>query len=122
MDRSNRRSGGIMRSVHPDRTSPDESSIRIFLIERVAEHCRISPGEVDPDRPLADLGLASRDLMTLVGELEELLGRSLPAVLVYEYSTIGRLAHALARRSAEQAPPAPGPAPAHIAVIGLGCR
>ncbi|WP_344591561.1 SDR family NAD(P)-dependent oxidoreductase [Actinomadura vinacea] len=109
-------------------TPPEESSIRTFLIQRVAEHCRLSPREVDPDRPLAEVGLASRDLMALVGELEEFLDRSLPASLVYEFSTIARLAHALARRADEQSP-RPREAKSadiadntDIAVIGLGCR
>jgi phthiocerol/phenolphthiocerol synthesis type-I polyketide synthase D len=102
----------------------DEPSLRRFLIERVAARCQVTPGDVDPHRPLAEIGLASRDAVAIVGELEELLGRVLPAILLYEYPTIAQLAHEL---TALPLPLAPSPArpeagPAEIAVVGLGCR
>jgi phthiocerol/phenolphthiocerol synthesis type-I polyketide synthase D len=122
---------------------PDETSIRLFLMDRVADRCRLRPHEVDPDRPMVELGLSSRDAMELVGELEELTDRVLPPDMLYEFSTITRLARALT--GGEQAgrelagrelaggeeeaseKPAGRPSPADrdlspIAVIGLGCR
>lgn len=110
----------------PTQTGQDESSIRDFLIGRVAEHCRITPQQVDPDRPLAELGLGSRDTMAITGELEELLDRSLPATLVYEHPTIAALARALTRPAHGPHVPIPhprrNPSAEPIAVIGLGCR
>lgn len=109
-----------------------EDSVRHYLIDQVARRSRIPAEEVDPDRPLEEFGLASRDAVAIAGELEQMLGRSLPATLVWEYPTINRLAVALA--SGEDAAPA---APAEvaapiaagtsvadepIAVVGVGCR
>jgi phthiocerol/phenolphthiocerol synthesis type-I polyketide synthase D len=93
-----------------------------FLTERVAGRCHVAPQEVDPDRPLADLGIASRDAVALVGELEELIGRTLPAILVYEHPTITALARELATPSHETAPVRAEAAECEIAVVGLGCR
>ncbi len=101
----------------------DETAVRLFLTERVAERCHVTPDEIDPDRPLAELGLGSRDAVGVVGELEDLLGRSLPATLLYEHPTITRLARALAPLERERATVAvAGRADEPIAVIGLGCR
>ncbi|WP_019631778.1 type I polyketide synthase [Actinomadura atramentaria] len=107
-----------------------EDAIRRHLIEEIARRSRIEPDDVDPDRPLEEFGLASRDAVAMAGELEQLLGRSLNATLVWEYPTINLLSAALAG-GADRAPaPAAGPGPAArpaddrepIAVVGVGCR
>lgn len=84
------RSGGA-----PDETRITEDSIRQYLIEQIARRSRITAAEVDPDRPVEEFGLASRDAVAIAGELEQLLGRALPATLVWEHPTINRLAMAL---------------------------
>ncbi|MFE3451212.1 beta-ketoacyl synthase N-terminal-like domain-containing protein [Nonomuraea sp. NPDC059194] len=77
-----------------------EGEIRRFLTERISARC--GTVEVDPDRPLQEFGLSSRDAMGIAGELAELVGRELPPTLVWEHPTINRLATALS-------PPAPHP-------------
>src|SRR5260370_10169450 len=72
-----------------------EDSIRRYLIEQVARRSQIATEEVDADRPLEEFGLASRDAVAIAGELEEMLGRSIPATLVWEYPTINRISAAL---------------------------
>ncbi|MEV4747524.1 SDR family NAD(P)-dependent oxidoreductase [Streptosporangium sp. NPDC049248] len=100
-----------------------EDEIRRFLTGRIATRCRLSPADVDPDRPLEEFGLSSRDAVAVAGELEVLLGRELGPTLVWEYPTINRLARGLAPR-ARTAPEKAGPVVSDepIAVIGVGCR
>ncbi|GAA1575581.1 type I polyketide synthase [Actinomadura kijaniata] len=127
MQTSNDRSGSAQ--VRPRIT---EDSLRRHLIEQIARRSRIPAADVDADRPLEEFGLASRDAVAIAGELEQTLGRSLPATLVWEHPTINRLSAALAS-GADLTPapgsaraPAPAPVPARpdepIAVVGIGCR
>ncbi|XRQ06923.1 SDR family NAD(P)-dependent oxidoreductase [Actinomadura welshii] len=123
---SNDRSGAA-RAHAQDETRISEDSIRRHLIEQIARRSRTTAAEIDPDRPLEEFGLASRDAVAIAGELEQMLGRALPATLVWEHPTINKLSLALAGGPAE----APEPAPAArretaddepIAVVGVGCR
>ncbi|GIH91733.1 type I polyketide synthase [Planobispora siamensis] len=100
-----------------------EDEIRRFLTERIAARCRLPLTGVDPDRPLEEFGLSSRDAVAVAGELEALLGRELGPTLVWEYPTINRLARGLASGAAP-APQAVRRADPDepIAVIGVGCR
>ncbi|MBW8482983.1 type I polyketide synthase [Actinomadura parmotrematis] len=110
-----------------------EDAIRTHLIEQIARRARLAVAEVDTGRPLEEFGLASRDAVSIAGELEQMLGRSLPATLVWEYPTIDRLSAALAAGAdlAPAAAPAAAPVPdgprrvddaEPIAVVGIGCR
>ncbi|MFA1541516.1 SDR family NAD(P)-dependent oxidoreductase [Actinomadura monticuli] len=106
-----------------------EDAIRRHLIEQIARRSRTAAAEVDPDRPLEEFGLASRDAVAIAGELEQMLGRSLPATLVWEHPTINKLSVALAG-GADAVREAPEPEPVRaaasddepIAVVGIGCR
>ncbi|MBO2437137.1 SDR family NAD(P)-dependent oxidoreductase [Actinomadura nitritigenes] len=125
---SNDRSGAARDNAEGDpRIGEDE--IRRHLIEQIARRSRIAEAEVDPDRPLEEFGLASRDAVAIAGDLEQMLGRALPATLVWEHPTINKLSRALAggAGAAEAEPPAaPARAAARddepIAVVGIGCR
>ncbi|MEU5877199.1 SDR family NAD(P)-dependent oxidoreductase [Spirillospora sp. NPDC047279] len=120
-----------------DDTRISEDSIRRYLIDQIARRSRIPAEQVDPDRPLEEFGLASRDAVAIAGELEQMLGRALPATLVWEHPTIDRLSVALAGgadlASSQAASSAaalaaagtaarPAGADEPIAVIGVGCR
>src|SRR5690242_20928006 len=105
-----------------------EDAIRRHLIELIARCSRIAEAEVDPDRPLEEFGLASRDAVAIAGDLEQMLGRALPATLVWEHPTISKLSRALAGGAdAAEAEPAATPVRAAarddepIAVVGIGC-
>jgi acyl transferase domain-containing protein/acyl-CoA synthetase (AMP-forming)/AMP-acid ligase II len=90
------------------------------------------PEDLDPDVGLFDLGLTSALAVELRARLEPLVGRSLPATLVFDYPTISKLATHLAGQSRQRQAPslsvagrhggdAPdGPEP--LAIIGMGCR
>ncbi|MFF7280732.1 beta-ketoacyl synthase N-terminal-like domain-containing protein [Streptomyces griseorubiginosus] len=106
----------------------DAGAVRRLVVERLAEWTGTPVGEVPMDRPLADLGMASRDAVVLAGELSRLTGRELPATLLWEAPTGEALVAHLCRTAAG---PEPGPVPAAaapsafgepVAVIGLGCR
>ncbi|UQS27201.1 acyltransferase domain-containing protein [Amycolatopsis thermalba] len=98
------------------------TDLRAWLVDRVATTLGIPAAEADPAKPLHETGLSSRDAMTLTGDLGRLLGRSLPATLVWEHPTINDLVAALSdveRESMARWVPEPGEP---IAVVGLGCR
>ncbi|QNE21706.1 acyl carrier protein [Kribbella qitaiheensis] len=65
-----------------------EQELRQFLIERLARHCDLALDEINPDRLLAEYGLASRDAIAVTGELEELLDRPLQPTSLWRYPTI----------------------------------
>ncbi|MGR6914111.1 SDR family NAD(P)-dependent oxidoreductase [[Actinomadura] parvosata] len=95
---------------------PGEGEIRRFLVERLGEHAN----PVDPDRPLGEYGLSSRESVAVAAELGELLGRELSPTLLWEHPTVNRLARALATPEPPvRAAPPPGEP---VAVVGVGCR
>ncbi|SDP94601.1 phthiocerol/phenolphthiocerol synthesis type-I polyketide synthase D [Actinopolyspora xinjiangensis] len=100
----------------------EHSELGEWLIHRIAERAGLNPTHVETDRPFDEFGLSSRDVVELSGELETLLGRSLPTTLLWEFPTIERLTEALTGTGSSTST-APGPDPGEpIAVIGLGCR
>ncbi|MFI6325648.1 SDR family NAD(P)-dependent oxidoreductase [Nonomuraea sp. NPDC050556] len=98
-----------------------EGGIRRFLVDRIASRCHLRVEQVDPDRPLEEFGLSSRDAVATAGELAELLGRELDPTLVWEYPTVNRLAAALTRPPEVTKDPGK-PGEELVAVVGLGCR
>ncbi|MDL4773287.1 type I polyketide synthase [Actinomadura xylanilytica] len=122
---SNDRSGAAQDAQ--DRTRISEDAIRRHLIEQIALRSRTAVAAIDPDRPLEEFGLASRDAVAIAGDLEQMLNRALPATLVWEHPTINKLSVALSGGTPEAEAPAPAAARAGtpdepIAVIGVGCR
>ncbi|MEU7784570.1 beta-ketoacyl synthase N-terminal-like domain-containing protein [Amycolatopsis sp. NPDC049159] len=99
--------------------NPD--TLRRWLLDAVAEHTGLT---AEPDRPLGDYGLSSRQAVGIAADLEELLGTRLPSTLLWESPTIDHLARSLT----SGAEPEPVAAVRDrrrtdpIAVVGLGCR
>ncbi|MGX1567142.1 type I polyketide synthase, partial [Streptomyces sp. NPDC055509] len=116
----------------------DEGVLRRLIAERVAAWCGTSPEAVPMDRPLADLGMSSRDAVALAGELSRATGQQLPTTLLWETPTGEALVARLRGAGSSQAPGsshAPGsdaaPLPRAglpsgsaepVAVVGIGCR
>ncbi|MEU0075659.1 type I polyketide synthase [Streptomyces sp. NPDC006332] len=111
-----------------------EAALRRLIAERVAAWNDTPVGSVAMDRPLADLGMSSRDAVALAGELSYLLGRELPSTLLWETPTGDALVARLCGE-AEEADPVPvedRSAPGRsgelyqpyepVAVVGVGCR
>ncbi|WP_217237983.1 type I polyketide synthase [Streptomyces sp. AC555_RSS877] len=106
-------------------TAVDEAALRRLIAERVAVWNDMAPENVPMDRPLADLGMSSRDAVALAGELSHVLGRELPSTLLWETPTGEALVSRLCGWAEESTPlpVAPTVAPGEpVAVIGVGCR
>jgi phthiocerol/phenolphthiocerol synthesis type-I polyketide synthase A len=105
----------------------DEGAVRRLIVERVAAWSGSAAEAVPMDRPLADLGMSSRDAVVLAGELSGLTGRELPATLLWEAPTGDALVARLCRGAGDTSTAVP-PTPVvpgfgePVAVIGVGCR
>lgn len=107
-------------------TAADErAQLRRRIAERVAEWNNTPVDDVPLDRPLADLGMSSRDAVVLAGELSLLTGHELPATLLWEAPTVDALVERVCgtttRVAAQQTPVLVTPGEP-VAVIGVGCR
>lgn len=107
------------------------AEIRATVVESLSSWYGLAAEDIADDRPLAELGLTSRDAVILTARLSDLAGTRLPATLIWEASTIGALVERVARGeprhggppskdASDDVPSAPGHAP--VAVIGIGCR
>ncbi|MFI6335640.1 alpha/beta fold hydrolase [Streptomyces sp. NPDC050535] len=112
--------------------SLSHTEIRAVIVGRLTSWYGLDPGEITDDRPLAELGLTSRDAVALTSLLGDLAGRRLPDTLLWDTGTIDALAGRLteerprttpakARRSVAATQPL-GDAVPGVAVVGLGCR
>ncbi|MEU6547769.1 SDR family NAD(P)-dependent oxidoreductase [Streptomyces sp. NPDC046859] len=112
----------------PDPPLRTPQDVRAWLESAVAQAAGLDPDTVDPDRPLAELGLGSRQLVTLAAELSALTGRTLDPSLVFDHPTVMALAEAALddRPAAPAAPRDPvGAAPQRhddIAIVSMACR
>ncbi|WP_020111802.1 polyketide synthase Pks13 [Rhodococcus sp. 114MFTsu3.1] len=68
------------------------AQLREWLRNWVAEATNQSPDQISDDRPMEEFGLSSRDAVALSGEIEELVGVTLTATVVYQHPTIASLA------------------------------
>jgi amino acid adenylation domain-containing protein len=94
------------------------------LRDRIGALTGVPGAAVDPDAPFESLGIGSRDIVMLVGELEAVLGRELSPALAYEHPTPRRLAAALPAGEL-RGPPGSSPEPPQdggVALVGLACR
>jgi acyl carrier protein len=85
------------------KTAPE---IEAWLTEQVAAILSVPADEVDPTETFDSFGLASRDAVSLSGDLEDYLQRRLSPTLLYQYPTIRALSEYLAAPAAEQPKPA----------------
>ncbi|SES04630.1 HAD-superfamily phosphatase, subfamily IIIC/FkbH-like domain-containing protein [Streptomyces sp. yr375] len=83
------------RTPSPAPTPTTAEDVSGWLAAAVAEQAALHPDAVDLDRPIAELGLGSRQLVTLAAGLSELLGRPLDPSLLYNHPTIAAIAEAV---------------------------
>ncbi|BBX45815.1 phthiocerol type I polyketide synthase PpsB [Mycobacterium cookii] len=108
-------------------SSYDEGALRHWLADYLVTNVGCNPYDIDFDAPMSDLGLGSRDVVVLSGELSELLGRKVSPVEFWQHPSIAELARfltdadALTAAEAEDEPHRVQ-SDEPIAVIGLGCR
>ncbi|MFF3326342.1 SDR family NAD(P)-dependent oxidoreductase [Streptomyces sp. NPDC002889] len=103
--------------------------VRAWLASAVAEAAGLDPLAVDPERPIAEFGLGSLQLVRLAAELSEQIGRPLEPSLVFNHPTITAIAEVVfdarpAGAVAAGPPPTVAPVRAEddIAIISMACR
>ncbi len=118
----------------PEPGAPSVDHVRAWLRSAVAAAAEVEEAAVDPGRPFHEYGVTSAQAVSLSGELEELLDRSLPPTLLYEHPTIDALATALVAEPGSDGPLRVDAATDHlrasaaqsqksgIAVVGVACR
>ena len=111
---------------------PSLQTITSWLVAHLAELAHIHAHSVDTHAPFVQYGLGSLHAVTLTGELEQWLGRSLSPTLVYDYPSIEALAHYLVNQISpgektdqasspdETSDKMPSQEP--IAIVGMACR
>ncbi|MCP4702330.1 MAG: amino acid adenylation domain-containing protein [Gammaproteobacteria bacterium] len=102
-----------------------EETIQARLLAGVSARLKTAKEDIDIHEPLARYGLDSAAALSLTGELEEWLGRSLPASLTYDYPSIAALARYLTEGPQQQdksAAPTAETLQEPIAVTGIACR
>ncbi|WP_031938345.1 polyketide synthase Pks13 [Prescottella defluvii] len=68
------------------------AQLREWLRKWIAEATGQPVAAISEDRPLEEFGLSSRDAVALSGEIEDLVGVTLSATIVYQHPTIASLA------------------------------
>jgi acyl carrier protein len=79
------------------------NAIRAWLLAKCAEALGVPVESLDPSGPLSSYGLGSVQAVSLVGDLEEWLGRQLPATLLWDYPTLDAVASELGQTGDEVA-------------------
>ncbi|WP_302675499.1 polyketide synthase Pks13 [Rhodococcus sp. W8901] len=108
------------------------AQLREWLRKWIAEATGQPVASISDDRPLEEFGLSSRDAVALSGEIEDLVGVTLSATIVYQHPTIASLATRIIEgepelpAEAEDASYYRGGFPAgqshDIAIVGLATR
>lgn len=77
-----------------------EEAVQLWLVSYFSELLLVESHEIDIQLPLNSYRLDSTEVLSLTGALEDWLGLRLSPKLVYEYSSIEKLAQHLAEKSA----------------------
>ncbi|MFF7234642.1 phosphopantetheine-binding protein, partial [Streptomyces sioyaensis] len=108
----------------PSLTTFDD--VQAWLVSAVSEATGIDPSLIDPDRPLAEFGLGSRQLVTLASGLTVHTGIGLEPSLLFNHPTVAAIAGAVYPTPSATAPstnhavtPAAGD---EVAIISMACR
>ncbi|KDN17362.1 type I polyketide synthase [Amycolatopsis rifamycinica] len=101
-------------------SEPTTDTLRRWLLDTVAEHTGVT---AEPDHPLGDYGLSSRQAVGIAADLEERLSRRLPPTLLWESPTIDHLVRSLTGGDEPEVRPGTDRRRTDpVAVVGLGCR
>ncbi|HEX9840752.1 MAG TPA: amino acid adenylation domain-containing protein [Anaerolineales bacterium] len=124
-------SGGDASDSATNKQKITSERIQSWLLARIATMQGLEPAEIDPRQPFTYYSLGSVQAVSLTGDLEVFLGRSLSPTLAWDYPTIELLANYLADNSSQVQRTSPTPAVTQsfsenakepIAIIGLSCR
>lgn len=90
-----------------------KARVRAALTAKLASFLRAEDAAIDPARPLAEYGIDSTDLLTLVFEIEEELACRFSPETFFDIETLDdlgeRIAAALAEQGMEASAPRAGP-------------
>jgi acyl carrier protein len=81
----------------------------VVLVDKLAGFLQAQDSAIDPGRPLAEYGIDSTDLLTLVFEIEEQFDCRFPAETFFDVETLDDLAARIAASLVEQGLSVPGP-------------
>jgi acyl carrier protein len=70
----------------------DAETIAAWLAARIADYRQVRPEEIDPELPLADLGLDSVYALTMCGDIEDHFGLETDPTVAWDHPTINALA------------------------------
>jgi acyl carrier protein len=73
----------------------DTETMRDWLVERVAEHLRMSPDEIEPDVPLSEYGLDSLYALSVATEIEDHIGLAVDPTMMWDNPTVDALVEAI---------------------------
>ncbi|MEQ8967980.1 MAG: acyl carrier protein [Azospirillaceae bacterium] len=76
-----------------------EAYIKKWLVDRLAQHMKVDPSEIDPAKSFESYGLDSRMAVRVAGELEKVVERRLSPALLFENPNIDALAKYLAEEA-----------------------
>ena len=106
-----------------------EAELITWLRQWIADATDTSVDEVDPSLPLENIGLSSRDVIIMSGELENLLDIKLDPTVAYQFPTVEALAHGLLSQGSLSTTPQPtsarsaaGIGSGDIAILGRAGR
>ncbi|MGK7914021.1 MAG: SDR family NAD(P)-dependent oxidoreductase [Prochloraceae cyanobacterium] len=110
-------------AIAPENILRSNTRVEQWLIAKLAATLNLRREQIDLEEPLANYGLGSRSLVTLVGELEEWLGVSLSSTLLWQYPTIKAVSAYLSGQETNSPTITAAPKSKEaIAVVGMGCR
>ncbi|WP_393925873.1 acyl carrier protein [Yoonia sp. R2-816] len=69
-------------------THPTAEEIALFMRHELARQLNVNQAEIDQDTPFVDLGMSSRDAVTLVGQLEDKFCVHIEASAAWDHPTI----------------------------------
>ena len=90
----------------------DASEIASWIVVQVARELHLPPEAIDPDRPIATLGIDSLAAATLTADLEDFIGRPVPETLFRDAVTISAISRLVADVPAAAVPTGPARAAA----------
>jgi acyl carrier protein len=101
--------------------------IQSWLISHIAKLLDVAPATIDIRETFSNYGFSSLDVVSLSGDLEDLLGRRLSPTLAYDYPSILALSDYLAgnaqnKKNFSKLESLNSAAAEPIAIIGIACR
>ncbi|MEU0395897.1 SDR family NAD(P)-dependent oxidoreductase [Streptomyces sp. NPDC006208] len=113
----------------PAMSDTTSEGVRAWLASAVAAEAGLDPAAVDIERPIAEFGLGSRQLVTLAARLSGHIGRPLEPSFVFNHPTVAAITDAVLDdrpAGAVTADPAPANPPERtdgdIAIVSMACR